>query len=158
MAIDPHFLQYLETVHEKFLELVNSRPIDRYSLNSDEKIPAVYLFSEGDLHLYVGRTNNLKQRLGNHCNPGSQHNQAVFAFKLARIATNNLEAIYVGDGTRKALSVEAGFAKAFSAAKLQVGKMHLRYVRVDDQLEQTLLEIYTAKVLQTPHNDFVRPR
>ncbi|WP_154660911.1 GIY-YIG nuclease family protein [Microvirga lotononidis] len=31
----------------------------------------VYLFSEGEGHLYVGRSNNLRRRYGLHCRPRS---------------------------------------------------------------------------------------
>ncbi len=42
----------------------------------------VYLFSEGDQTLYVGRTRRLRQRLRQHSVVGAQHNQAVFAYRL----------------------------------------------------------------------------
>lgn len=31
----------------------------------------VYLFSEGERHLYVGRSDNFRRRYGHHSNPGS---------------------------------------------------------------------------------------
>jgi hypothetical protein len=47
----------------------------------------VYLFSEGGVHLYVGRSNKIRSRYGRHCNPGATHRMAAFAFKLAREST-----------------------------------------------------------------------
>lgn len=114
----------------------------------------IYLFSEGDRHLYVGRTKNFRQRMRNHSIPASQHNQAVFAFRLAREVTGRTVADYKGDGRRQALIKDANFLLAFTAAKARVRTMDLRYVEETDPLRQALLEIYTSVSLQTPYNDF----
>lgn len=74
----------------------------------------VYLFSEGEKHMYVGRSNNLRRRYGHHCNPGSPHNQAVFAFKIARRTTGRTEAAYLpGEHSRVGLSADGVFREAF---------------------------------------------
>jgi hypothetical protein len=150
----PDFAKCMELVHLKFDLLVSMEPVSKKDIPSGRKVRGVYLFSEGDDHLYAGRTNNLKQRVGNHCNASSEHNQAVFAFKLARHGTGNIDAQYSGSGRRAELVKDAIFAKAFSDSKARVGEMHFRYVEEDDQLLQALLEIYVASVLKTPYNDF----
>jgi hypothetical protein len=152
--IDPDFLECLASVHQKYVRLVNMEPVDRLSIPKNRKVSGVYLFSEGDIHFYVGRTTNLRQRLGNHCGVSSAHNQAVFAFKLARHATNNILASYAGDGTRKKLLEDPIFAKAFLDSKARVRSMKLRYVEEPDPLRQALLEIYAATLLKTEFNDF----
>jgi predicted GIY-YIG superfamily endonuclease len=114
----------------------------------------VYLFSEGDQHLYVGRTNHFRNRMRQHSIPASQHNQAVFAFRLARLATGRTEVAYATAGGRVALAAEPEFAIAFSAAKARVRQMDLRFVEEGNPLRQALLEIYVAVVLNTPHNSF----
>jgi len=114
----------------------------------------IYLFSEGSRHLYAGRTRHLRSRLRQHSIPAAQHNQAVFAFRLAREATGRLEASYSVDGGRAALQREPAFAAAFMAAKARVSRMDLRYVEENDPLRQALLEIYVSIVLKTPYNDF----
>jgi len=114
----------------------------------------IYLFSEGTRHLYAGRTRHLRNRLRQHSTPAAQHNQAVFAFRLAREATGRLEASYTADGGRAALQLEPEFAAAFAEAKARIRRMDLRYVEESDPLRQALLEIYVSIVLKTPYNDF----
>jgi predicted GIY-YIG superfamily endonuclease len=152
--VDLEFLESLSSVHQKYLQLVNMEPVDRSSIPRDRKVSGVYLFSEGDIHFYVGRTTNLRQRLTNHCGVSSAHNQAVFAFKLARHATNNKTASYAGAGTRMKLLEDPAFAQAFVDSKARVRNMKLRYVDEPDPLRQALLEIYTATLLKTEFNDF----
>jgi hypothetical protein len=152
--IDPEFLECLASVHQKYLQLVSMEPVDRLSIPKGRKVSGIYLFSEGEVHFYIGRTTNLRQRLRNHCGVSSAHNQAVFAFKLARHATNNIVASYAGDGTRKKLLENPTFAKAFIDSKDRVRSMKLRYVEEPDPLRQALLEIYAATLLKTEFNDF----
>ena len=148
------FLDSLNSVHRRYEELIRMTPVDRAQLPKNRKLQCVYLFSEGSTHFYVGRTKDLRRRLKNHCGMSSAHNQAVFAFKLARHATNNVDASYSGSGTRKGLSEDPIFANAFLDAKARVRNMHLRFVEEPDALRQSLLEIYVAAILKTPFNDF----
>ena len=114
----------------------------------------VYLFSEGKKHLYVGRTNRLRQRLQEHGRPSSRHNSAPFAFLLAREETGRTTATYQTKGSRGELEADPLFAAAFTAAKERVRAMNIRFVAQPDPLGQALLEIYVAVALQTPYNDF----
>ena len=118
------------------------------------KASGIYLFSEGSRHLYVGRTKHLRQRLRQHSIPASQHNQAVFAFRLARESTGSLVAAYTASGSRAALCAQDEFGSAFTLAKERVRNMDVRYVEEKDSLRQALLEIYVSVVLKTPYNDF----
>ncbi|MBL8999417.1 MAG: GIY-YIG nuclease family protein [Gemmatimonadetes bacterium] len=114
----------------------------------------IYLFSEGQRHLYVGRTNRIRRRIQNHYRKSGTHNQATFAFRIARADTGLERASYRPDGSREELEKDAVFGPAFAEAKARVGRMDLRYVREDDPTRQALLEIYVATVLATPFNDF----
>jgi predicted GIY-YIG superfamily endonuclease len=114
----------------------------------------VYLFSEKGTALYVGRTHHFRQRMRQHSIDAAQHNQAVFAFRLARTETGKIVASYSPAGSRAALLAEPEFAEAFLRAKVRNRNMELRYVEEIDPLRQALLEIYVAVVLHTPHNDF----
>lgn len=115
----------------------------------------VYLFSEAGNHLYTGRSNNLRKRYSQHCNPGSQHNQAVFAFKIARETTGQLQPAYTqGETSRAGLSRSPAFARAFGDAKARIQRMEYRYVEQQDQRLQALLELYCAIALGCPYNDF----
>jgi hypothetical protein len=85
---------------------------------------------------------------------GALHNQAVFAFRLAREITGQIIATYSVKGSRKALSLEGPFADAFTLCKTRVRNMDLRFVEETDPLRQALLEIYVSVVLGTKFNNF----
>jgi hypothetical protein len=144
----------MEQLHPLFDRLLNQAPIHILNLPIGLPKQCVYLFSEGDRHLYVGRSNNFRNRLRQHSIDAAQHNQAVFAFKLARESTGKTEVSYKSEGSRSSLSFDPSFAKAFLSAKQRVRAMDLRFVEETDQLRQALLEIYAAVVLKTPYNDF----
>lgn len=148
------FRQYVEALHPSFERLLRAEPVKIRNLPRDAPAQCIYLFSEGPLHLYVGRTKNLRQRLRQHSIPASQHNQAVFAFRLARESTGNLVAAYTATGSRTALCAQNEFGSAFVLAKERVRNMDVRYVEERDALRQALLEIYVSVVLKTPYNDF----
>lgn len=114
----------------------------------------IYLFSEEEDHLYVGRTRRLRNRLRQHSIAGARHNQAVFAFRLAREQTGRLTATYSAEGSRAALLTDRDFSEAFTQAKNRVRNMDLRFVEEADPLRQALLEIYVSIVLGTKYNDF----
>jgi len=148
------FREYVEALHPSFERLLQEAPVKIKDLPRNAPAQCIYLFSEGSRHLYVGRTKNLRQRLRQHSIPASQHNQAVFAFRLARESTGSLVAAYTVSGSRAALCAQDEFGSAFVLAKERVRKMDVRYVEEKNSLRQALLEIYVSIVLQTPYNDF----
>jgi len=148
------FRAFADTLHPSFERLVSMSPVSISTIPREVGECGIYLFSEGDLHLYVGRTRKFRQRMRNHSLPSSQHNQAVFAFRLARGATGKLEAAYSGEGRRRELVNDQSFATAFANAKSRIRQMDLRFVEESDPLRQALLEIYVSVVLKTPYNDF----
>jgi len=114
----------------------------------------VYLLSEGTTPLYVGRSNRVRRRLGNHCRVGASHRMAAFAFRLAREATGNLKATYRPEGSRTALMGQPDFVRAFDAARARIREMDVRVVGEADPVRQTILEVYVATALGTRYNDF----
>jgi hypothetical protein len=152
--IDQSFQQYVESLHPSFERLMNMAPVSIAKLPKGLPSKGIYLFSEGDNHLYVGRTQNLRTRLGQHSNPSAPDNQAGFAFKLAREATGFTEATYTSKGSRRDLLTDPLFADAFAKAKARIREMDLRFVGDTDALRQALLEIYVAVALGTKYNDF----
>jgi len=114
----------------------------------------VYLFSERDHHLYVGRSNSIRKRLQQHCRDGSRHNSAPFAFRLAREACNVEQATYKSEGSRADLLRDPGFASAFKEAKARLRAMQIRVVEESNPLRQALLEMYIAVSLAAPYNNF----
>ncbi len=153
--MDKRFAAVIDQLHPALERLLAMPPAGHGRLPLRMPVQGVYLFSEGDRHLYVGRSNHLRNRIGQHCRPGSQHNQAVFAFKLAREATGMTVAAYsTGVASRRGLIGDADFAAAFTTAKARVGAMDYRCVEETDQTRQALLELYCAIALGCPYNDF----
>jgi hypothetical protein len=154
--VDPKFAALVETLGPKLVKLLALAPLHHGSLPHDMPSSGVYLFSERGRHLYVGRSNSLRNRYGLHCRPGATHRQAALAFQLAREFTGNTIATYRGgEGSREGLMLNPLFAGAFMAPKERIRGMDYRYVEETDQNRQALLEIYCAVVLGTPYNDFV---
>lgn len=153
--MDWQFVAAVEALAPKLERLLSMPPLKFGSLPRDMPTSGIYLFSESDCHLYVGRSNVLRKRYGRHCLPGATHRQAAFAFQLARETTGNLTASYrPGNGSRKGLMQNLDFAEAFKNAKARIRGMEYRYIEELDQNRQALLEIYCAVVLGTPYNDF----
>lgn len=117
-------------------------------------LSGIYLFSDGDVPLYVGRSNRLRKRYFLHTREGSQHNQASFAFRLAAEGLNLPPASYTKQGSRRVVASTDEFIQEFSSAKKRIRAMSYRYVEETDQTRQALLEIYAAVLLRTPYNDF----
>ena len=154
--MDNRFRTNVEALHPCFERLTAMAPVTVLTLPPERGMPAqgVYLFSEGEKHLYAGRTKRLRQRLQEHGRPSSGHNTAPFAFLLAREETGRKTATYQTSGSRGELEADPRFAVDFTAAKQRVRAMDIRFVEQTDPLRQALLEIYVAVALQTPYNDF----
>jgi len=150
----PRFLAATEALHDKF-ELLQAGPSYVFGqLPVNMATRGVYLFSENDRPLYVGRSNRLRDRYFLHCRPGSQQNQASFAYKLAREALGAAPPSYRREDGRRALAATTEFQVVFQSAKARIRQMSYRFVEESDQTRQALLEAYCAIVLQTPYNDF----
>lgn len=145
------FKRHVEQLHTKYEALLAMAPTTFGSLPRDIPTSGIYLFSEGDLHLYVGRSKRLRHRLHYHC---SSAKDVPFAFKLAREQTGHLKATYSSKGSRDELLADTAFAAAFQAAKARIRRMQIRFVEESDPVRQALLEIYAAIVLGAPYNDF----
>lgn len=149
----PRFAAFAEHLHPAFERLIACEPLTgskRLPLKTPSR--GVYLFSEGMTHLYVGRTNRLRARHREHWNPKGTHNDAPFAFKLARESLNNLRE--KGGLTRVALQSDPVFSTAFAAAKVRISGMDFRWVEEPDPNTQCLLEIYATIALGALYNDF----
>ncbi len=154
--MDARFVPYVEQLDVKLKALVAMAPHDPLALPSSMCKRGVYLLTEAGRHLYVGRSNRLRRRIGNHCSESARENIAVFAFRLAREATGNMKAVYKkgSGGTRKELMLDPIFVQSFGTAKERIRGMQVRFVEEDNPVRQALLEVYVAVVLNTPYNDF----
>jgi hypothetical protein len=148
------FRQHIESLHLSLEALLQCEPFTFGSLPKHLPRAGVYLFSEADEHLYVGRTNRIRARLQDHCRPSSTHNSAPFAFRLARQSQNILKPTYKPEGSRAHLSKNPEFSLAFTQAKERLCAMQIRVVEESDPLRQALLEMYVAVSLEAPFNDF----
>lgn len=148
------FAALVDSLDQSFQNLIQMTPVSREELPRTMPRQGVYLFSEGEQHLYVGRSDNMRQRVGLHCRASSQHNQAAFAFRMARAETGRTQAAYRTPGSRQQLATDEVFGAAFIACKARIRSLDLRFVEECDATRQALLEIYVATVLETPFNDF----
>lgn len=153
--IHPDFATHLDSLAPSFERLMASVPF-RFADLPHVQLPnaGVYVFSESDTHMYVGRSNSIRRRLQNHCRPGSKENQAAFAFLLARRETGSLKASYRPDGSRRHLMTQETFRTVFDAQKARLRAMDIRVVEETNPNRQALLEMYVSIALKTLHNDF----
>jgi len=153
--MDGKFRDLVEMLHPSFTKLIEQNPVSDGRLPKPMPTSGIYLFSEGDKHLYIGRSRSLRRRFGLHTRPSSGTNSASFAYLLARETFGVEKPSYKNDATsRSALSVNSEFAEVFSAAKKRIRQMDYRCVEESDDTRQALLEIYCSVVLATPYNDF----
>ena len=152
--MDYHFASAVEQLEPSFRQLIGMDPYTYATLPRKMPRSGVYLFSEGECHLYVGRSRSIRQRLGRQCRVGATHRMGASAFRLAQQATGRLKASYRTEGSRANLMKDPKFREAFDAAKARIQQMDIRFVEETDPLRQTLLEVYVAIALQTPHNGF----
>jgi predicted GIY-YIG superfamily endonuclease len=150
----PPFRAIVESLDEKVDSLLAAAPFEFAVLPKTMPQCGIYLFSEGERHLYVGRSNRIRKRLSNHCRPSATHYQASFAFRLAREATGLVTAFYSVEGSRSQLAEEPTFRMAFEQAKSRLRSAQIRFVEEVDPIGQAILEIYVAMRLGTPYNDF----
>ncbi len=145
------FTRFVDSLDDKYRELIAMTPTTLDNLHGTPT-GGVYLFSEGDSNLYVGRTKvKIATRVKAHVRAAPD---CPFAFRLAREATGNTSASYTGIGTRKQLLKTPSFSKAYQRAKSRIRMMQVRYVHEPDPIKQALLEIYVSVVLKTKYNDF----
>ena len=146
------FAKAVSDVEEKCSKLLASPRYRMHDLPGDMPLKGVYILSEDGRPLYVGRTNKLRNRLRYHTR--NNHNQATFAFLLAREQTGKKKATYQKAGSREDLLTQPEFKSAFDAARQRIQKMDVQFVEERDPVRQALLEICTALRVEARYNDF----
>lgn len=124
--------EVIRSLEPSFQRLIAMHPVKPGLMPPTTPKAGIYLLSEGNHHLYVGRTRDIKGRISRHCKPGATHRMAAFAFRLGREATGNLTATYKQEGSRSGLMGDPAFRKAFDEAKKRIREMDLRFVQEDD--------------------------
>ena len=151
--MDDKFQPYVEELDSKLQQLLSMKPAKLVTLPKRMPQMGIYLFSEGDKHLYVGRTRQLKRRIREQANINKIVG-ASLAFRLAREETGYVTPTYRKKGSRNDLLSKPEFREALANAQERIRNMDVRYVEEADPIRQTLLEVYVAVVLDTPHNKF----
>lgn len=128
MVVNAEFREFVDSLEPKFKALMAMAPVRYACLPRAMPERGIYLFSESDRHLYVGRTNRIRSRLAGHCRPSSNHFSATFAFRIARKETGFLKAAYSAAGSRASLAKDPTFEPAFARAKARLADMDLRFV------------------------------
>ena len=151
--LDKGFEARMRVVLKQFEALIGMPPLKKVEIPVEAAQPGVYLFTEHGKHLYVGRTKDLRGRIFQHSRESVC--DAPFAFRLARKSSKHLKPTYQASGSRNELLEDANFCNDFSSQKRRISEMDVRYVFESDEVNQALLEIYAADVLETPHNEFI---
>ena len=137
-------------------ELVNCEALAMYTTADRRalrrRLPVnkgVYVLYERDQPMYVGRSDNLADRLLEHGRPSGDSETASFAFNIAKEQFPGITTM-----SRNDLQSDEKFQPLFDAAKERVRRMVVRVVGVADPIEQTILEVYAHMELNTPFNSF----
>jgi len=147
------FEDYTASLGSKLEMLLKCQPLAEVELAVYAEKAGLYLFSEEDQHLYVGRTDDLKERIQTQRRLGSATNQAAFAYAIAKKELGIANVPYSTKNPTHPKNVK-GFEAAFRRAKERVRAMTVRVVKESDPVGQALLEIYIHLRLQTPFNNF----
>ena len=109
----------------------------------------IYVLFENSKPIYVGRSNNIKQRLSGHCSQGSDRFSATFAFRLAIKAYERKFRKSTKGILRKDLETDQDFTIMFKDAKTRVAEMGVKAIDIDDPITQAIFEVYAAMKLGT---------
>jgi hypothetical protein len=135
-----------------FLQLHNS-PVVPLKPKLMPRVPAIYVFLENGEPVHVGRTRNLKNRSRGHIT--KNHYSASFAFKRARKASGNEKASYKSEGSRNSLvAADSPFLTEFIRQIELVKLMQVKFLHVEDPIDQYLLELYAAMEYRTCMTEF----
>lgn len=110
-------------------------------------VPGIYLFRDADSPVYVGQSRKLQTRLNQHTGATRGHNQASFAFNLAKREAAKADVDV--RRFRSVLEADQRFVPHFAAARASVADMDVQFIEVPDPIVRTLFEIYAALALDT---------
>ena len=109
----------------------------------------IYVFYENEIPVYIGRTNNIKQRLKNHLTEDRGYAKATFAFLKAAKKFNGQQKL-----SRKEKFNDPDFKQHFLNALDEISQMKVKFINIDNQEEQHILEIFFAMEYKTEYNTF----
>jgi len=115
--------------------------------------PGIYVFYKSGKPVYVGRSDKIKSRVNLHARPSSMHGSATFAFILARRRyfeehRGNLSL------SRSELEKIPEFAEVFSKFKEEINTYKFKFLLIENDILQTMVEPYLAfKLCTYPENN-----
>ena len=151
--MDPGFKAHVDSLAGLLRQLLKAAPAPVGAAPASMPRCGVYLLSENSVHLYVGRSNRLRERMGDHGHASSGQTKSAFAFRITKETLADRTSS-PPRGTREELMQNRVFLKEFIRTKDRVARMEVRCVEVPDPVRQALCEIYAATVLKTPYNHF----
>ena len=126
------FAALVDQLDTKCQQLLAMPPVAADDVPSVTPHGGIYLFSEGDEHLYTGRTKGpIRVRIRQQF--GSNANAASFPWLIAREATG-MQATYKTTGSRADLLTDPKFSMAYRDARDRIRTMHVRYVHEPEPL------------------------
>ncbi len=131
----------------------------------------IYLFSESDEYLYVGRTGitarsrakgrapitSFRHRFDQHTQPGRTPGASSFANRLMLERASELDLEVPADWWNDRKASASDIYDLYKGAKNRIGAMEFRFVAFDDDIKgvrSTVAEVYAHVHLRTPYNDF----
>ena len=75
--MNPRFAALVDSLEPSVQRLMAMDPVTFPTLPRQMPTSGIYLLSEGEQHLYVGRSRNIRGRLGRHCRPGATYRMAA---------------------------------------------------------------------------------
>jgi hypothetical protein len=99
----------------------------------------------------IGRSGNLKKRLQGHVR--RDHNSAVYAFKRARTRFGSVATYRKGSG-RKELQQDPAFFSLFIEEILRLKGLQVKWIVVENDIDQYLLELYAAMEFNLALDEF----
>jgi hypothetical protein len=134
-------------------EELNNKPIFKKNEISIGRVSipqnGIYVLFDDGKPIYVGRSNNIRQRLSGHSNQGSDRYSATFAFRMAIKEYERKYSKSAKKFRRQDLENDEDFKIIFRGAKDKVSKMGIKAIEIDDPLTQTIFEVYAAVKLGT---------
>jgi len=131
---------YADKMDTLFLDLYqklkDSKPFMRDKLPN--KLGIYVFFNELDEAIYVGRTDDIRSRIQHHTRDGSKSGSATFAFNLAKKEFGETEI------KSKYLDKDIEFNKIFLKHKQTLQKYSIRFIELENDILQAMLEPYIA--------------
>jgi hypothetical protein len=152
VSMNDRFRKIAEDLEKKCAALLAMESVIANDVPKDTPIGGIYLFSEEQEDLYVGRTKRrLDKRIKSHFGTSLD---CPFAWRLAREKTGKMATYKKHEGSRKLLLTDSLFKDEYEHAKKRIRGMKVRYVHEPDPTTQALLEIYVSIATGAKHNDF----